>query len=210
MDLWVLFDWMAAGIVIGSMIYLSFILTVPEWLAAFGKGKAVSLFPERKGGAWPVWSQLALLVIGFGILFVLLAYAWFPIITLTNSTAKILKTLGSLIYISGFGFLLWARQTLGKNWGLSTSAQVKLHADHELVQAGPFAYIRHPMYFGAWVFMFGLLLLYPTWATLILFVSLLASLWMRAQREEAALAERFGKKWADYKQRTKFIIPFLA
>jgi len=123
--------------------------------------------------------------------------------------AQILSVLGLTIYIVGMSFMLWARRTLGKNWGLSTSLQAKLRDDHELVRSGPYAFVRHPMYFGAWAFMFGLLLLYPKWVMLIFTVSMLASLSMRARREEIALAERFGDVWAKYKKRTKFIIPFI-
>jgi protein-S-isoprenylcysteine O-methyltransferase len=114
-----------------------------------------------------------------------------------------------MIYVLGMGFVLWARHTLGKNWGISTSKQVKLHNDHELIQTGPYAIVRHPIYFGAWVFMLGLLLLYPMWVILILAVSMVASFSMRAGREETALAQRFGDAWVQYKKRTKRIIPFI-
>jgi protein-S-isoprenylcysteine O-methyltransferase Ste14 len=69
--------------------------------------------------------------------------------------------------------------------------------------------VRHPIYFGAWVFMLGLLLLYPMWVILILAVSMVASFSMRAQREETVLEERFGKAWVEYRKRTKRIIPFI-
>jgi protein-S-isoprenylcysteine O-methyltransferase Ste14 len=94
-------------------------------------------------------------------------------------------------------------------WGLSTSRNVKLLDDHQLVQSGPFAFVRHPMYFGWWVAMFGLLLLYPTWVVLLLLVSSLIAFFGRARREEVALAERFGEAWKEYKKRTRFLIPFI-
>jgi protein-S-isoprenylcysteine O-methyltransferase Ste14 len=43
----------------------------------------------------------------------------------------------------------------------AASQLVKLFDDHQLIQSGPYAYVRHPMYFGWWVAMFGLTLLYP-------------------------------------------------
>jgi protein-S-isoprenylcysteine O-methyltransferase Ste14 len=203
------FDWVAASIVITSMLYVTFVLTVPEWMAALRKGQAVTLLPERKGGKWPIWSQIGVLFLGLLLCVPLFYYGWAPLFTPPSSMAQFLSVLGLTIYIVGMSFMLWARRTLGKNWGLSTSLQAKLRDDHELVRSGPYAFVRHPMYFGAWAFMFGLLLLYPKWVLLIFTVSMLASLSMRARREEIALAERFGDVWAKYKKRTKFIIPFV-
>jgi len=202
------FDWVSAFIVIVTFVYLIFV-TLIEWFVALHKGQAVTLLPERKGGTWPLWTQMAVILAGIALCIPLFYFLWIPIFVLSTTTAQTLSVLGLVIYIGGMAFMLWARRTLGKNWGLSTSLQVKLHDDHELIQSGPYALMRHPMYFGAWVFMFGLLLLYPKWVVVILTVSMLASLSMRARREEVALAERFGNIWVEYKKQTKFIIPFI-
>ena len=202
-----IFDWIAAGIVIVSMIYISFALTVADWLVALRKGQAVSLLPERGGRKYPLWMQIALMVVGLLICIPLFYYGWVPLFKIAGNTKTILKVVGLIIYLAGFGFTLWARRTLGKYWGLSTSLDVKLFDEHQLIQSGPYAFVRHPMYFGAWIFMFGLLLLYPTWTILILLVSMLTAFSGRARREEVALAERFGDSWVEYKQRTWFIIP---
>jgi protein-S-isoprenylcysteine O-methyltransferase Ste14 len=203
------FDWIAAFVVIFSMGYLTFVLTVPEWLAAYKKGKAVSLLPERKGIHWPIWAQVAIMLIGLALCLPLFYYLWIPVVNLPAYLTQIFAAVGLFIYLSGFGFMLWARRTLGKNWGVSTSLQAKLRDEHELIQSGPYAIVRHPMYFGAWIFMLGLLLLYPKWVILVFTISMLASFSMRARREEAALAERFGQTWIEYSKRTKFLIPFI-
>ena len=204
-----IFDWIAAGIVIVSMIYISFALTVADWLVALRKGQAVSLLPERGGRKYPLWMQIALMVVGLLICIPLFYYGWVPLFKIAGNTKTVLKVVGLIIYLAGFGFTLWARRTLGKYWGLSTSLDVKLFDEHQLIQSGPYAFVRHPMYFGAWIFMFGLLLLYPTWTILILLVSMLTAFSGRARREEVALAERFGDSWVEYKQRTWFIIPLI-
>ena len=203
------FDWIAACIVILSMFYLTFILTVPEWMAALRKGQAVGLLPERKGGKQPLWIQIAILIVGLLLCVPLFYYGWVPLIKLSPAAKQFASVLGLLIFILGISFLLWARHTLGKNWGISTSLQAKLHNDHELIQDGPYALVRHPIYLGAWIFMLGLLLLYPMWVILILAVSMVLSFSMRARREEAVLEQRFGSVWVEYRKRTKRIIPFI-
>jgi protein-S-isoprenylcysteine O-methyltransferase Ste14 len=86
---------------------------------------------------------------------------------------------------------------------------VKLLDDHHFIQSGPYALVRHPMYFGWWMAMLGLLLLYPTWVELLMLVFSVIAFIGRAQREEVALAARFGEAWSEYKRRTRFLIPFI-
>jgi protein-S-isoprenylcysteine O-methyltransferase Ste14 len=203
------FEWIAAAIVIGSMLYLTFALTVPEWLDARKKGHGVSLLPERGGRHYPMWVQVAMMALGLALCVPLFYYLWVPFWSFSESTGTILGVVGLTIYLCGFGFMLWARRTLGKNWGVSTSLEVKLRDDHELIQSGPYALVRHPMYGGAFVLTLGLLLLYPMWVILVLGGSMIFSLTRRARREERALAERFGEAWGEYRKRTRFLIPFV-
>ena len=203
------FDWIVAIIVIISLIYVSFVLTALDWLVALRKGQAVTLLPERKGHKWPLWTQIAMLVIGLVICVPFFYYLWIPLFAIHGSFVYMLETLGLVIYLGGLAFTLWARRTLGRNWGISTSIQVKLLDDHQLIQSGPYALVRHPMYFGWWTAMFGLTLLYPVWAVFLMFLFSIISFSNRARREEAALAERFGEAWIGYKKHTKFLIPFI-
>jgi protein-S-isoprenylcysteine O-methyltransferase Ste14 len=204
------FDWIAAVVVVVTMIYLSFVLTLAEWLAALRRGEAVGLLPDRQGGKAPIWAQVGMVVLGLALCAVMFYYLWIPLpVGWSESTARFLALFGLSVYMAGCAFVLWARRTLGRMWGLSTSQQVKLLDDHQLIQDGPYAFVRHPMYFGWWVAMFGLTLLYPVWMIFLLFVFSVISFIGRARREEKALAERFGDQWAGYKVHTKFLIPFI-
>src|SRR5690349_14803418 len=48
---------------------------------------------------------------------------------------------GLALTIGGFAIAIWARFYLGRNW----SARVTIKKDHELVRAGPYAIVRHPI-----------------------------------------------------------------
>ena len=204
-----LFDWIIAAIILLVLFYLSFVLTLADWLSALRKGQAVTLLPQRKGGTWPLWTQIAMVILGLALCVPLFYFLWIPLIKIPVSLGQVLDILGLVVYLSGCAFVLWARRTLGKMWGLSTSRNVKLHADHQLIQDGPYDCVRNPMYFGWWVAMLGLLLVYPTWVVLLFLVFSVVSFAGRARREDKALAERFGEAWAEYRRRTKFIIPFI-
>jgi len=203
------FDWIAAIMVIVSLIYISFVLTVRDWLIALHKGQAVSLLPERGGRPWPFWMQVAMIILGLAICVPLFSFGWIPLFGLPGNVQFVVGMVGLLLYLAGFVFVLWARRTLGKYWGLSTNLQVKLLDDHQLIQSGPYAFVRHPMYFGWWIAMLGLTLLYPVWVVLLIFVLSVLSYAGRARREEAALAERFGEEWVEYRERTNFLIPLI-
>ena len=194
-----LFDWITAGIVIITILYISIVQTVGEWMSALRKGQAVSLLPERG----------AIVLLGLVIFVLLVYFAWIPLFVIPKAIAWIFDILGLALYLAGFFFVEWARWTIGKYWGLSTSLQVKLLDEHQLVQAGPYAFVRHPMYFGAWILFLGLTMLYPVWVMAVLFLSTLVAFTGRARREEAALSERFGEEWNQYARHTRFLIPFL-
>lgn len=204
-----IFDWIVAVIVIVTLIYISFVQTLREWIRAMRKGQAVSMLPERGGRKWSQGAQIAFVLLGLALFILLTYFAWIPIFTLPTPISQVLKIIGLVLYLLGFAFTEWARQTLGKYWALSTTMQVKLMDEHQLIQSGPYAFVRNPMYFGAWVMFLGLTLLYPVWVVLILFLSTIIAFSGRAHREEAALAKRFGDTWTEYKKRTKSIIPFI-
>lgn len=204
-----IFDWIAASIVIVTLIYVSFVLTLADWFAALRKGQAVTLLPERGGCKWPLWTQVAMIILGLALCIPLFYFGWIPLFHVPSNAAPTLGVVGLILYLTGFAFVLWARRTLGKFWGLSTSHNVKLLDDHQIIQSGPYAFVRHPMYFGWWAAMLGLTLLYPVWAVFLLFIFSLISFAGRARREESALKERFGNLWLEYKKRTRFLIPFI-
>ncbi len=123
---------------------------------------------------------------------------WTPVVSVSSENARLLKLVGLVLYLGGGAFIVWARSSLGTNWAVSTSFGVQLQTDHQLIQRGPFAWVRHPMYVGFWVLLFGALLAYRTWALLILLPMVLASFSFRARREEAALEATFGDEWRQY------------
>ena len=203
------FEIIADVIVIVSLVYVSFILTLADWLTALRKGQAVTLLPERNGRKYPFWVQIGMVILGLILCAGMFYFLWIPLFSFSVKTSFFLDVVGLILYLAGCVFMLWARRTLGKMWGISTSQNVKLREDHQIIQSGPYAFVRNPMYFGWWVAMFGLVLLYPVWMVLLMFLFSMVAFIGRAHREDAALAERFGEAWAEYKKRTKFLIPFI-
>jgi protein-S-isoprenylcysteine O-methyltransferase Ste14 len=116
--------------------------------------------------------------------------------------------LGALFYFPGMSLLLWARLTLGKNYFVSTGFGAQLFAGHQLITSGPFAILRHPMYAGLILAALGSLPIYFTWTTAY-FACFAPLMFVRARREEAALAAEFGEAWIQYCKRVPAFFPRL-
>ena len=201
---------MIDAIVIVGVVYLSFVMALAGWIRALRKGQAVTLLPERESKSSTLWLQLG--VVGFSLLVcaLLFYFYWIPLPILFSPVAdSVLIAIGLLLFIIGTLFIVWARHTLGSMWGISTSREVKLLPGHKLVQAGPYGLVRHPMYIGWWVALFGLILIFRTWILVLLLIFSLFVFYQRARREETALAARFGDEWQTYIRHSKFLVPFI-
>ncbi len=134
-------------------------------------------------------------------------WLWQPIpLHLLDTMRWIFNIAGSLILLTGLAGYQWGHFHLGKMFGGSTSMGAQLYIDHKLIQSGPFAIVRHPMYLSLQIACFGSLLLYRNWATLFLAVGFLGLIF-RAKREEIVLAEEFKTEWTQYANRVPFWIP---
>jgi len=78
----------------------------------------------------------------------------------------------------------------------------------ELVQTGPFALVRHPMYSGGLALALGWALLVQGWLTLGYVAGLFVVLDVKSRREEKWLVGRFPA-YATYQRRVRRLIPFV-
>jgi len=80
--------------------------------------------------------------------------------------------------------------------------------DATLVEGGPYAWVRHPIYGGVILVAFGWALLVQGWLTLLWAVLLLVFLDIKSRREEVWLMARFPD-YANYQRRVRKLIPFI-
>jgi protein-S-isoprenylcysteine O-methyltransferase Ste14 len=104
----------------------------------------------------------------------------------------------------GFVFCWWARVHLGKMW----SANITLKEEHRIVDTGPYALVRHPIYSG---------ILLSAWATAVArgnqlaFVGaalLTVGFYLKARREEQLLIEELGAPYLAYLRRVPMLFPY--
>jgi protein-S-isoprenylcysteine O-methyltransferase Ste14 len=105
----------------------------------------------------------------------------------------------------GAAFAIWARIVLGRNW----SAEVTFKQDHELIESGPYALARHPIYTGILAMGIGTALDYGRPIGIALLVGLCGGFWWKAREEEKIMSRHFPTAYARYKARVHAIIPFV-
>jgi protein-S-isoprenylcysteine O-methyltransferase Ste14 len=108
--------------------------------------------------------------------------------------------------VAGFLFMWWARIHLGKLW----SASVRLKSDHRIVDTGPYAFVRHPIYTGIIVAGFASAILRGTAAGFLGAILMTVSWYIKARMEEQFLREQLGTESYDaYTRRVPMLVPFL-
>jgi protein-S-isoprenylcysteine O-methyltransferase Ste14 len=98
----------------------------------------------------------------------------------------------------------WARVALGGNW--SSSAEIK--EGQELVQRGPYRYVRHPLYSGILLMALGLVVWFGL-IGLLPFLVVFLILLIRSRQEESLLTSYFPETYPEYRRHTKALIPFV-
>jgi protein-S-isoprenylcysteine O-methyltransferase len=120
--------------------------------------------------------------------------------------AGIWRPAGLVVFVAGVVVRWYAILSLGRFF----TVNVAIAADHQLVEAGPYRWSRHPSYTGALLAFLGLGLCLDNWASLAaLLVPVSVVFWWRMRIEEAALLETFGERYRDYMRRTRRLIPFI-
>jgi protein-S-isoprenylcysteine O-methyltransferase Ste14 len=113
------------------------------------------------------------------------------------------QIVGLGITLLGFALVLWARRSLGRYW----SDKIVIKLDHQLVQNGPYAYVRHPIYTGLLLAVAGTALAMGVWRG-VLALSLLSVMYaVKARKEERLLASTFGEMFDGYRRQTGLLIP---
>jgi protein-S-isoprenylcysteine O-methyltransferase len=135
--------------------------------------------------------------------------AWIPVIFNFGRLVILggwLTWMGVAIMISGIVFRQYTIAFLGKFF----TATIQIQKDHELIQTGPYRYIRHPSYLGILILSMGLGIALANWISLILCILLpTIGLMQRIRFEEKELEQHFGKQYQDYIKNTWRVIPLI-
>jgi protein-S-isoprenylcysteine O-methyltransferase Ste14 len=111
--------------------------------------------------------------------------------------------LAVLLTAAGIAFAIWARFYIGQNW----SSAVSIKVGHELIRTGPYEWVRHPIYSGLLLAMFGTALACRQPRGLVALVVLWLGFWIKSRMEEGFMRKTFGEEYQEYSRTTGALIP---
>jgi protein-S-isoprenylcysteine O-methyltransferase Ste14 len=120
-------------------------------------------------------------------------------------TTTTLGLVTDCIVLAGLALTVWARVALGRNW----SAEITFKENHELIESGPYALVRHPIYTGLIAMALGTAINYGRPFGFVVLAAICGALWWKAREEERVMTNYFPEAYAQYKARVHAIIPFV-
>jgi protein-S-isoprenylcysteine O-methyltransferase Ste14 len=119
--------------------------------------------------------------------------------------ADLIRILGAAICAYGLFFTIWARRTLAGNW----SSDVTFKQGHELIKAGPYRFVRHPIYTGLLIMSLGTAIeigQLHCWLSIVLTG---IGFWIKLSQEERLLLRHFPNEYPAYQKQVKALVPFI-
>lgn len=185
-------DWYASPSAWISIIWVMWLLS---WLAA-------SVWTRRnaaRAGAreWP-----SLIVTAIGFYFVLAPRT--PLFGPEWDFGAPLMWAMAALVLAGGVFAWWARIHLGAYW----SGTVTRKEGHRIIDTGPYALVRHPIYTGLILAGAATAFTRGHFASLVGAVLLALGFWLKARLEEKFLSVDLGEEYAAYRKRVPMLVPF--
>ena len=109
------------------------------------------------------------------------------------------------VQAAAFTFTWWARLHLGRLW----SSDVVLKEAHRVVDTGPYAIVRHPIYTGVIVALIVTALWIGTLFAIAGLCLMVRAFWLKARLEERFLSAEMGQgAYEAYARRVPMLVPF--
>jgi protein-S-isoprenylcysteine O-methyltransferase Ste14 len=118
---------------------------------------------------------------------------------------EVVFIIGLVLMIAGLALRWYSISVLGTSF----TCNVATHPGQQVVQSGPYRWIRHPSYTGGLLTVLGVLVCCLNWASLAALIVVAFGYANRIRVEERALAANLGPAYRDYMRRTRRLIPFL-
>jgi protein-S-isoprenylcysteine O-methyltransferase Ste14 len=176
-------------------LWLAFVV---YWIAAAGQTAA-----NRRKESWltGVSYRIPLLI---GIVLMVFPHRSLPGIGFDPwSLNPFILGIAVLLAVVGLSFAVWARLHLGKYW----SGRITLKVDHQVIQTGPYGWVRHPIYSGLLLALLGTAISLGTVRAFFGFAFIFVSFLRKLTLEENWLRSHFGTEYELYQKRVRALIP---
>jgi protein-S-isoprenylcysteine O-methyltransferase Ste14 len=143
-------------------------------------------------------------MVAYAVVFAIQRPRFSPVVPSSRAADAAVQILATAVGLASIWLCLASARTLGKQWSLVA----RVVRQHELIQRGPYAIVRHPIYLA----MLGLLvqagIVVAQWQALLpAVVAFLVGTQIRVREEEKILIENFGAEYEEYSHRVPAFIP---
>jgi protein-S-isoprenylcysteine O-methyltransferase Ste14 len=120
----------------------------------------------------------------------------------TETWGLVIQVIGIMMIFSSLALHIWSRAYLGQYY----AERVEVQPGHQVINSGPYQFMRHPVITSFFGIATGLFLMNPALTTL---TALLYTIWdfTRAARQEEDLLTQTLPGYADYARRTPRFLP---
>ena len=168
-------------------------------------GRSPNLKPRgtKEKLLWVGW--LAVIAVWLGQPWLIGAHAdgWVAVQLLAPLMKSASLVLGAMLVAAGYAGTLWCYFAMGNTWRIGINRKEKT----ELVTAGPYRLVRHPIYLFQLLMLLGAALLLPTILSLVILALHLTCIQIKASDEEAYLLGVHGEQYRDYLARSGRLFP---
>jgi len=180
--------------------YLAWFLFFASWLgAAFWASQAAG-----RPGILRELPYRLISIAGYVLLFDIYDPPFFPVRPLYRLDRP-WQWLLLLVALIGFGFCWWARVHLGPLW----SSSVTKKDEHRVIDTGPYALVRHPIYTGFLLAAIATAISTGTATALAGAAVIAIGYWIKARLEEEFLEQELGgEAYAAYRGKVPMLVPF--
>lgn len=174
------------------------------WLISWVAASSWSGLTQKRVATLPTWTYRAAMIAG-GILLIP-STPWLlgeqQIWEIGHDGAYALAGLMLL----GLAFTWWARIYLGRLW----SSAITRKEGHRIIDTGPYAFVRHPIYTGLIIALLATAAAEARVTALLGTALIIFGLWLKARSEERFLTVELGTDaYRSYCRRVPMLIPFL-
>jgi protein-S-isoprenylcysteine O-methyltransferase Ste14 len=188
------------------VLFFGFIIALSRWLLRHNPG----LLKERMTGigkpGQPTWDKV------FFVILELFFLAWLVLMPLDavrfrwSRMPGWLQVIGAILLLGSF-YLFFL--TFRENPYLSPAVRVQTERGQKVISAGPYRYLRHPMYAAVIPFITGATLLLGSWCGLLMGLIFVVGIGFRAVQEERMLRGELPG-YEEYMAKVKYrIIPYV-
>jgi protein-S-isoprenylcysteine O-methyltransferase Ste14 len=187
-------------IMAGVWIATDVLWIVPETILSIRLRSAKDAQKADRGS-----KSLVIAAVNFGICLGFLAAFEVPSFSL-EAHWKAVFALGIAVWLGGILFRLASIRILGHSF----TYDVATSKDQQIVERGPYRWLRHPSYLGSLLAMIGFGMTLTNWLAMLLPVCCVATAYAyRIPIEEQALVRGLGSDYSNYMRRTWRLIPFV-